>query len=80
VIDRDHVSDTQLHQIINHTECCKSITPANDDWGWCNHWEDAWDIDHTHEQVSGSTNMDNFDMRHFLKAIGVADDNIAWID
>ncbi len=80
VIDRDYVSRKQLDHIENHIEFSKHVTPEEEEWGWCNREDDAWCIDVTQTEVCGCVDMDNFDMRHFLQAIGIPEKAIAWDD
>ena len=39
-----------------------------------------WNIHEDKKTISGSTNMDNFNMAHYLQLIGVNDDDIKWSD
>ena len=41
---------------------------------------DRWTVRFTKEQVYGSTSMTNFDMRKFMRIIGIADEHIKWED
>lgn len=46
--------------------------PYFTDW----RWYDAWKIETKKDRITGETTMDNFDMRWFLREIGVEDDHI----
>ena len=78
VIERDCLSDNQVIVIENHIKACMAYTPENKDWGWCNDDGNAWTITVVPTQVAGYTNMDNFDMKHLLKEIGVDKEDIRW--
>ena len=78
VIDRHFVSQDQVVQIINHTLFCKDIPTEYEDEMWHTEDHNEWDITVGSKKVRGSTNMDNFDMRHFLSMVGVPDEAIVW--
>lgn len=73
VIRLDDISPRQLRAIQNHAtagcpHCDEKIGAEYN----------AWNITVDDECVRGDTDMDNFDMRHLLWAIGVPDDAIDW--
>jgi hypothetical protein len=41
---------------------------------------DAWDIEIDETEVTLRTNMDNFDMHHLLRQVGVAEEHIVYGD
>jgi hypothetical protein len=83
IIDRYGVSQRQVDKILCHIKVSEEMPYREDedcvcDVEWCNRPEDEWNIKVTDITVAGTTNIDNFDMRHFLYRIGVADKDIAW--
>jgi len=78
VIDRDYVSKKQLDKIVNHIDVSKELETEDDEFGWYNDQEDAWTIETTDTEIRGDTHMDNFDMTHFLRQIGIPDCAIQW--
>lgn len=42
--------------------------------------EETWSIEENGKYIGGYTSMDNFDMREFLKKIGVDMRNVKWSD
>jgi hypothetical protein len=76
-INRYCLSQRQIDQIKDHIEVSKTLTCASQ-FGWCNRKHDAWSIYVDDDSVSGYTTMDNFDMYHFLRQIGVDDVDVVW--
>lgn len=70
VISLADISAKQLGKIMSHTEVSKGISGEYD--------EDAWEIEVFENTIRGSVFMDNFDMSHFLREIGVKDEDITW--
>jgi hypothetical protein len=69
VISRNLLTDKQVEQIMDHMRVAHRLQIGSATEFASEH--DAWHIDVTDESVSGRTWMDNFDMRAFLKGIGV---------
>ena len=61
VIDRNYVSSQTLGDIIGHADIAK---------------EDAWIITTTNTTVKCSTHMNNFDLREYVKELGVPESAI----
>jgi hypothetical protein len=86
MIPKRYVSEYQLELIENHIEKARKIDPTHDwpsecysgytpsEWGF----SDRWSITVDEDLVEGYTNMDNFDMNHFLQEIGIPADKIRW--
>lgn len=70
-ISKDDITNKQLKQIISHKVVCKRYAM------FCSDGEEWEIIDHG-KVVTGFTYMDNFNMEHFLRAIGVSDNVIKW--
>ena len=76
IIERDKITDIQLHLIKNHVSFCKDYHPdaisyiGGDNSGWRISYEDSY--------ISGYTSMDNFDMRWFLLEIGIKEEDIKY--
>lgn len=68
VIPMSALTPEQLDKIHNHIEEGKNLGME------CCRESDAWNIKEA--SLSLSTNMDNFDMYHFLQAIGVDMDKV----
>ena len=77
VIDKHHLSPAQIEQIENHIAESKGMKTEYDGEVWACEG-DKWDIEVVENAVRGSTFMDNFDMRWFLKQIGVTYEAILW--
>jgi len=65
VIRLDDITAAQLQQIYDHIE---EVDGAFD----------AWFITHDKKVVTGTTDMDNFDMADYLDRIGIHDSRIKW--
>jgi len=60
IIDKRTISQDQLILILNHKD--SGLEYAN---------TDAWELEDGLNYLKGSTIIDNFDMRRFLKSIGI---------
>ena len=74
VVSKHYVSDYQLEQIQNHIEEAERLGMK--------FYTDPWsiEVDEKGGTISGSTNMDNFDMYDFLFKIGVPLDKVEFGD
>ena len=75
VIRLKDLTGQQLEQIRNHAEVAKEDRERFAPCRWC---DEPWSIDVTDRDIRGATNMDNFDMREFLRIIGVPMDKVGW--
>ncbi len=77
-IMREHLSVLQLDLIKNHLEVARAIEKTAEDKPYYVEWSDydAWDIKDEGDKVVGDCSMDNFDMRWFLRQIGIEEDLI----
>ena len=66
IVTKDGLSMEQIESIRNHSEAKKYEFAESD----------PWDINEQDDVIILSTDMDNFDMRSYLKDIGVPDDNV----
>ena len=79
MLDRKYVDRKQLDHIVHHIMFSKRLpAPEYSDGRWFNHEGDAWEITVEEDHIYGWTNMDNFNMRHFLHEIGILDEAIEW--
>jgi len=75
VIDKRTISQDQLNKILNHKDSDLEYADS-----------DAWELEDGLNYLRGSTIIDNFDMRNFLKSIGIKKvhewqaDNNEWED
>lgn len=79
VIPLQYVTEKQLHEIKNHLDIVKLFVSNPELYPNC--WkgyeeceydkEDAWEVNVSDNNVSGSTDMDSFDMYSFLASIGI---------
>ena len=77
IINKENITKVQIYFIINHIKIAKLISEIYDyDCDECDSWKITEDSLHIH----GSTDMDNFDMEHFLCEIGVNTRLVAWFD
>jgi hypothetical protein len=74
VILLSELSATQLHDIRNHIDIARDRYKEM----YCDDYGDKWDIFVNEKDVRGCTYMDNFNMEHFLKEIGVPEEKIIW--
>lgn len=80
IIPKDKVNDVQLALIKNHMEAAIMLMRMEPDnlnfnFGYMGQF-DEWRITITEETVEGFTTMDNFDLLHFLKVIGIDERDI----
>ena len=61
VIDRNYVSSQTLDDIIGHADIAK---------------ENAWNVSTTKTEVHCSTSMNNFDLREYVKNLGIPESAI----
>ena len=66
IVPKNCLNETQINLIVNHN---KTELP---------YAHQAWKIQETETELSGSTWMNNFDMRQFMKDIGVPMDYVTW--
>jgi hypothetical protein len=71
MIDKCDLTSEQIYQIKDHAVYAKLKN-------WNVMYDCPWCIDETEDQISGSTSMDNFDMRWFLDKINVNMDKVTW--
>jgi len=76
VVSKRVLSEEQITAIGNHIEYSSKNFPQIS-WADENQY---WNIDETDEQIRMYTGMDNFDMKEFLLALGVKEDDIKWED
>jgi hypothetical protein len=77
---KENLTEIQIFLIKNHTEVVnryedrdlENLNPEN----WDN--KDWWKIEETETEIKGNTMMDNFDMKWFLREIGVKDEHIKY--
>ena len=72
VISKHHLTELQIAMIKAHRII---ISQMEDD---CLDHHDAWNITEYEDRISGSTTMDNFNMREFLNEIGVPMEEVRW--
>lgn len=79
VIDMDNLTNMQIIMIHDHMEVALMIQKKNPqiDFGFLGRY-DGWVITEENGKISGSTIMDNFDMRTFLEYIGVPMDLVEY--
>lgn len=77
VIGMSKLTANQVFKIERHIETANLDSYDEIEYKQCG---DNWDIEVTEDFVRGSTWMDNFDMRAFLKRIDVKDEDIRWGD
>jgi len=74
IVQKKALSEVQMNALKDH------INYANENFpqiGWAEKIN-TWSIGETDEQITLSTGMDNFDMKEFLIAIGIKNENIEW--
>jgi len=74
VVDKAGLTPLQIALILNHVEAFNLFCKIDEEtyYGcWPCHPEDAWAITETDSTIEGKVDMDIFDMRHFLRYIGV---------
>ena len=75
VISKDNLSKRQIKMIHLHLHKARR---HRHEFGFLRD-EDEWTITEEGDEIRGSTWMDNFDMRHYLKEyVKVADEHIMW--
>ena len=72
ILNRRYLSEHQVWQIQNHIKEAARLynETLNEDLAWTNPG-DAWEIDDRKSVIRLYTDMDNFDMNAFLKAINI---------
>ena len=91
ILSRQFVTDEQLELLKNHSEVATKngwVKPEHKSW---EEWEDErdaeaiacgyadpWEITITSIEVEGSTFMDNFAMKVFMRAIGIDPKKAKW--
>ena len=73
IISKKYLDEDQLLAIEVHDRIAKEMN-----WDDC--WDEPWSIYQNDEYITGSTWMDNFDMRGFLKNIKVDLRNVCWAE
>jgi len=76
IIDKGFLIPLQIYAIINHGKVAQWISDVLDIAYGCIEYE--WYISEDAAYIRGHISMDNFNMREFLKDIGVPDDAIKW--
>jgi hypothetical protein len=79
VIIKRMLSPRQIELIKNHYDYREHFGGWDEETEYGN-WSDKWRIDEDECVIEGSTRMDNFDMRKFLRAIGIREGLIKWSD
>jgi hypothetical protein len=72
IIQKEHLTILQIHQIFNAKEVCMTSFP---DFDYPEEAEGWW-INDDGNSISGYTTMDNFDFREFLIKIGIPEEHI----
>lgn len=72
LICKKYLDEDQLNAIRHHSELGKKL-----DIPWA---EESWHIEENDLFITGSTDMDNFDISELFKIIGVNKDAISWGD
>lgn len=86
IIDKEKLTDLQLYLLKNHVEFVKSYHPSALEYVELfgasveTIAQSGWTITEEDEYIEGYTSMDNFDMKWFLREIGVDEDDIEYID
>ena len=76
-IAKHHLSDTQISLIHNHIEAAILLIPKAPKHMYTGFSKyDKWDIREKHDEITGWTSMDNFNMYWFLEEIGINLDNV----
>jgi alpha-L-arabinofuranosidase len=73
VINKKDITEEQIYKIINHMVYAIEMHMESAE-------TDSWNIQETDTEVKGDTYMDNFDMCHYLRSIGVDIDKVKWDD
>ena len=74
----EHLTKLQTDLIWNHLDVAKAILeqakvpPTYTGWNYY----DEWKIEDGGDKITGDCSMDNFDMRWFLRQIGIEDDHL----
>ena len=86
IVKKDDLSSVQLYAIRNHREFSNLVYKTLEELldrlkrdcelNMCD-LSDVWAIAETEKEICCSTNMDNFDLYHFLRLIGVDDSDIS---
>lgn len=79
VIRKEDLTREQIDKIINHVGSDNWIKQREDCSG-LNEIRDKWEIIVDNEEVTGFTDMTNFDMEEYLKYIGVIKNPVEWED
>lgn len=77
-----NLSDLNYYQVAaiqNHLEVSKTLSRLDASFEECNE-NDVWHINIDNDKINGYTDLDNFDMRAFLEAIGVKEEIIKWCE
>jgi hypothetical protein len=87
IIEKRFLTYFQIEVIKNHITYYDKLPNKNEIWDedWGDIESNKWEIEDTFNDcddgiIKGFTFMDNFDMKIFLKTIGVDDNNIHWSD
>ena len=75
-IAKSDLTDEQIEKIKNHIKVAKELEM---DSSYYDEW-DRWSIAETDQSIRGFTIMDNFNMRKFLRLIGVVREDVEWED
>jgi len=77
ILEREHCTPAQLKSIYRHIHKAAKLDPS---YRGSRTEDDAWFISETPDYIMGSTIMDNFDMRWFLRLIGIPDTAVTFED
>jgi hypothetical protein len=80
IIQKKNLTADQINKIYDHIEFAKVLIKYNPELEhtfYCGK-EDRWDIEDKETYLFASTNMDNFDMREFLKLINVSENDFKY--
>lgn len=72
LIAKKHLDNDQLEAIRNHSELGEKLG--------IDYSEESWEIRESNGYITGSTDMDNFDMEEFLEKIDVNMSKVDWSD
>jgi len=74
IVKKEGLNELQIYAIHNHIEIVnKKIFP---EWQYGEHPGESWNVKEDSDIIRLYTDMDNFDMKFFLKKIDVPEENI----
>jgi len=78
IINKDNLAEKQIKEIKRHLDIAYKYLPKDRQYLHNLELYNAWIITEDEEHIYGKTDIDNFDMAKFLKALKVKDENIIW--